>query len=141
MVVGAVGRRDAAPDAVARVDRDRERGAERRAVLAHHHGQPEPLAALLGERQADEPAPVRRHEVDVLGRDALGRDAEIALVLPVLVVHEDDHAPGADLRERFLDGNDTGSVTPVGHCQEDTEAPRARPAPGPGLPVGRMEPG
>ena len=99
---GAVGGRDAAPDAVPRVDRHRERGAERRAVLAHHHGEPEPLALVLGERQADESAPVRRHEVDVLGRDALGGDAEIALVLPVLVVHEDDHAPGANLRRALL---------------------------------------
>jgi hypothetical protein len=89
---GAVDRRDAVPDAVPRVDRDRERGAERRAVLADHHRQPELVAAVLGERQTDEPAPVGGHEVDVLGGDALGRDAEVALVLAILVVHEDHHA-------------------------------------------------
>ena len=43
------------------------------------------------EREADEAAPVRGHEVDGLGRDLLGGDAEVALVLAVLVVDEDDH--------------------------------------------------
>ena len=121
---GAVGGGDAAPDAVPRVDRHRERGAERGAVLAHHHGQPELLALVLGERQADEPAPVRGHEVDVLGGDALGGDAEIALVLAILVVHQDDHAAGADLLQRFLDGDDARPVTPVRHGEMITGAPR-----------------
>ena len=80
------------------VDRDRERGAERRRVLGHHHREPELRELLFGERQADETARVRRHEVDLLGRDLLGRDAEVALVLAILVVHEDDHATGANLR-------------------------------------------
>ena len=107
---GAIGRRDAAADAVPRVDRDGERGAERRAVLAHHHGEAELVAAVLGERQADEPPPVRRHEVDVLGGDALGRDAEVALVLAILVVHEDDHAAGANLLQRLFDGDDAAPL-------------------------------
>src|SRR6266850_4265473 len=55
----AVDRRDAAADSLSRVDRHGERGAERGAVLAHHHREAELVAALLGERQADEPAPVR----------------------------------------------------------------------------------
>ena len=38
------------------------------------------------------------------GRGALGRHDEITLVLPVLVVHDDDHAPGAQLGEQLLDG-------------------------------------
>ena len=50
------------------------------------------LDLLLLEREADEAAAVGGHEVDVLGRDGLGRHAEVALVLAVLVVDEDDHA-------------------------------------------------
>ena len=39
-----------------------------------------------------------------LGRDGLGRDAEVALVLAVLVVDEDHHLAGADILERRLHG-------------------------------------
>ena len=46
---------------------------------------------LLGEREADEAAPVLRHEVDRRGRHLLGREAEVALVLAILVVGEDHH--------------------------------------------------
>src|SRR6266699_5053923 len=112
---GAIDRRDAAPDAMARVDRDGERGPERRAVLAHHHRKAELVAAALRQREADEPAPVGRHEVDVLGRDALGRDAEVALVLAILVVHEDDHAAGADLGERVLGADHVRALAAGGH--------------------------
>ena len=47
--------------------------------------------------EADEPAPVRDHEVDRLGRGELGGEAEVALVLAVLVVDEDHHPAGAQL--------------------------------------------
>jgi len=129
---GAVDRRDAAADAVAGVDRDRERGTEWRPVLAHHHRQAELLALVLGERQADEPPAVRGHEVDVLRRDTLGGDAQVALVLPVLVVHQDDHAAGADVLQRLLDGNDSGSVTPLRHRSDDNRRVQWRPACRPG---------
>jgi hypothetical protein len=51
----------------------------------------------------------------VLGRDALGGDAEIALVLAILVVHEDDHAAGTDLVERLLDGDDRAALAALRH--------------------------
>ena len=52
--------------------------------------QPELVAALLGEAEADEPARVGGHEVDRLGRRELGRDRQVALVLAILVVDDDD---------------------------------------------------
>ena len=60
-----------------------------------HHRQLEALDLLLGQREADEPAPVRRHEVDGVGRHELGGHRQVALVLAVLVVDEDDHLAGA----------------------------------------------
>src|SRR3546814_10656736 len=48
--------------------------------------------AVLREREADQPAPVRRHEVDRVGGHHLRGDDEIALVLAILVVDEDEHA-------------------------------------------------
>ena len=104
--VRAVVRRDAGRDALARLDRDGERGAERRLVLVGHLAQPELVAALLGQAEADEPARVRDHEVDGLGRRELGRDRQVALVLAVLVVDDDDEAAGADVLDRLLDGGE-----------------------------------
>src|SRR3546814_20476716 len=48
--------------------------------------------AVLREREADQPAPVRRHEVDRVGGHHLRGDDEIALVLAILLVDEDEHA-------------------------------------------------
>src|SRR3546814_20063150 len=42
--------------------------------------------------RSDQPAPVRRHEVDRVGGHHLRGDDEIALVLAILVVDEDEHA-------------------------------------------------
>jgi hypothetical protein len=36
-------------------------------------------------------------------RELFGGDHEIALVLPVLVVHDDDHLPGPDRPDGFFD--------------------------------------
>jgi hypothetical protein len=83
-------------DAGGRLDRDRERGPVRRAVVAHHQREGELPATLLGEREADEAARMRGHEIDRLGRHEVGGEDEIAFVLAVLRVDEDDHPPVAD---------------------------------------------
>ena len=67
-------------------------GLERRLVLGRHQVEAELVAALRRERQADQPAPLLGHEVDRLGRDELRGHREVALVLAVLVVADDDHA-------------------------------------------------
>ena len=54
------------------------------------------------------PQPLRDHEVDRLGRDLLGGDDQVALVLAVLVIDQDDHAPVAQLLEGLLDGAERG---------------------------------
>ncbi len=75
-----------------------------RGVVAHHRRQVELVAALLGERQADQPAAEAGHEIDRLRRHFLGGDRQVALVLAILVVHEDDHAPAPELLHRLFDG-------------------------------------
>ena len=55
------------------------------------------------QRQADQAAPVARHEVDVLGTDELRRNHQVALVLAVLVVHDDDHPAMPDVLQQLVD--------------------------------------
>src|SRR6185312_9205373 len=100
------GGRDAGGDAVARLDRDRERRLERRLVLRRHQVEPELVAAVGRQREADQPAPLLRHEVDRLGRRELRRERQVALVLAVLVVADDDHLALADVLDRLLDGGE-----------------------------------
>ena len=77
----------------AMVHRHRERRAERGAVLLDHRMQIELPRPLGQDRHAELAPPVGDHEIDRLGRDAVGRGDEVALVLPRLVIHDDDHAP------------------------------------------------
>src|SRR5262249_23001999 len=55
---------------------------------------------------AHEAAPVIDHEVDGLRRDHLRGEREIALVLAVLVVAQDDHAAGVQLGQDIVDRNE-----------------------------------
>ncbi len=61
-----------------------------------------------------------RHEVDVLGRDELGGEHEIAFVLAIFVVDEDHHLAGADLvegtRDAFEGGHDWPPATSFSTC-------------------------
>ena len=141
--VGAILGRDAGLDALAGLDRDRERGLVRRLVVLHHHLQPELLAALGRQREADQPTAVRGHEVDRVGVDVLRRHAQIALVLAVGRVDDHDHATRPDLLDRLLDAaegrrhfahavprSDRGR-SPWGlHCGEAISGVLARPPAG-----------
>src|SRR5207245_2166446 len=101
--VRAIGGGDARGDAFAGLDRDREGRLERGFVLRRHEVEPELVAALGRERQADQPAPLLGHEVDRLRGHELGRDREIALVLAIGVIAYDHHLAQADLVDRALD--------------------------------------
>ena len=99
----AVVRGDSGRDAFARLDRDGEGGTERRLVVVRHRSQLELVAALRSQAEADQPAPVGRHERDRLGSDELRGDRQVALVLAIRVVDDDDEAPRADVLDRLLD--------------------------------------
>ena len=92
--VGAVGGGDAGSDAFAGLDGLREGGAEARGVVLRHGAEAHVVCAFLGEGEADEAAAEAGHEVDGFGGAELGGEGEVAFVLAVLVVDEDDHATG-----------------------------------------------
>ena len=108
--MGAICRRDARRHAVRGLDRHREIRAMRRAVDRRHRREVQLSRALVGDRHANQAAAELRHEIDRLGRDAIGCDDEIALVLAVFLVDEDDHASIAQLGDNLLDGCDRHRV-------------------------------
>ncbi len=109
---GAVSRGNAGGHAFGGLDGNGELGAEARAVARRHQRQLEQLAAFAGHGHADQAAGEARHEIDVLGGDALGGDNDVALVLAVLVIHEDDHLAGADVFDQFFSGIERHRASP-----------------------------
>ena len=104
--VGAVMRRDAGRDPFPRLDRHGEGGGVARAVRARHQFEMKLLGALRRQREADQPAAVLGHEVDGVGRRHLRRDDEVALVLALLGVDQDEHAAVARILDHLLDGGE-----------------------------------
>jgi hypothetical protein len=102
--LGAVEGRNAGGGVFLGVDRYGERRLEMGGVVAHHQRQAELVAALFGERGADQAARLLGHEVDRLGSHLLGGDHQVALVLAVLVVDDDDHLALLEGFYGFRDG-------------------------------------
>ncbi len=101
---GAIGGADPGGDALARLDGDREGGLVARAVMRAHQVEAELRDAVLRQRKADEAAAVHRHEIDRVGRRHLGGNDEIAFILAILVVDQDEHAPVARFVDDLLGG-------------------------------------
>ena len=91
---------DASGDAVAGVEVVGEGGGGRVEVHAGKQFEAQPVGVRPGERRRKPAAGVADHEVDGGGRDGLRGHHEIALVLAVLVVHQDDHPAGPEFVER-----------------------------------------
>jgi hypothetical protein len=100
---GAVVGRDPGGHALRGLDRDGERGLQRLLVLGRHQVEPQLVAALGRQREADQPARLLGHEVDRLGSGELRREHQVALVLAVLAVADDHHSAAADLLDGLLD--------------------------------------
>ena len=104
----AVLRADAGRHAEARrrVDAHRVRGAILVGVALGHRREAELVDALAGEREADHAAGALDHEVDQLGRHELRRADQVALVLAILVVGDDDELARGDVGDRLFDGGE-----------------------------------
>ena len=61
------------------------------------------LGALGRQREADQAAAVLGHEVDGVGRRHLRRDDEVALVLALLGIDQNEHAAVARILDHLLD--------------------------------------
>src|SRR5215207_8388217 len=101
--VRPVRRRNSSRDPVPRLYTRGEGRTHTRSVVPGHLRYLQAVYYLPGHRQADETAPVRRHEVYVVGRYKLGRHRQVTLVLPVLIVANNDHLAGFNLFYDLLD--------------------------------------
>ena len=82
---------------VVRIDADSEGSLVVVRVVLHHLTDLKLVEAAADDRRADQTACMCRHEVHVLRRHLLCRDDEVALVLPILIVHDDEHLSVFDI--------------------------------------------
>src|SRR5262249_11154877 len=99
-ILGADPRRHA--EARRRVDRGRVRGVVLVDPVLGHERQTERVDAIARQGKADHPARLLDHEVDHFGRDQLRRANEIAFVLAIFVVGDDDELAVPDRLDRLL---------------------------------------
>ncbi len=104
--VGALLGRNAGSHAVLHVDRNGEGGAERRVVDRHHRGKVKAASVVGGERRTDNAAAVPDDEGHFFGRAQRGCDDEVALVLAIVVVGDNDDLAAPER----LDGGDSREV-------------------------------
>ena len=90
------------------VDRHGEGGAQRRGVGRDHHRQVEPLGHVGQDRQAELTTAFSDHEVDHRRCGRSGCGDEIAFVLPILRVDDDDHLAPRHGGDSGFDGRKTG---------------------------------
>ena len=83
--------RNAGAKAVAKVDRYSERRSERRVVDGNHRIEPQAAGFRGAHRRANDAAGVADNEGHLLGRAKRGGDEEIALVLAIVVIGDDNH--------------------------------------------------
>lgn len=100
---GAVTGTDAGGHAFLGVDGFREGGAEVGGVDLRHEGETEAVADVGLEGETDEAAAVDGHEVYGVRRNGIGGDGEVAFVLAVFVVDNDDHFAVAKIADGLLD--------------------------------------
>ncbi len=98
-----VGCRDPGRRAVPVVDADGEGGALHLGIGRDHQRQVELLDPFRGQRYTDQPGSVGNKESNLLRGDGIGRHDQVALVLPILVVHHHDDLASGHCRYCIFD--------------------------------------
>lgn len=88
------------------IDRDRKRRLHALAVFAHHQLKMKLAQTLLGHWHGDDAAGLAGHQGNMVCRDKLARDHEIAFVLAVFIIDKNDHLPSAQIPDHLLDGGE-----------------------------------
>jgi hypothetical protein len=117
---GAIRRADPRRDAVVerRIDGDHEGGPVRVGPEVAHGRESELIDAFGRQRETDQPTSVGGHEIDDVRRDILRRADEVAFVLAVLIVRDDDHLAATDGLDRVLDGVEVHAGRLFANCPQ-----------------------
>jgi hypothetical protein len=100
--VGSLLRRNSSGQTVAHVHRDRESGPKRGVIGGYHRVETKPARLVAGQRRTDDPRRVAYDERHFLGRAKRGGHEQIALVLAIVVIGDDnDLAAGKGRNRRF----------------------------------------
>src|SRR2546425_6991507 len=110
---GTVVGRGAGRDSPLGVHGDGERGAHGSGIVGDHHRDLELVQTLTEQRDADQAPTVLGHEVHGFRCHPVGRHHEVAFVLTIFVVHDEEDAPLTDLLDALLDGRKPGHVVPL----------------------------
>ena len=108
-----------------RVDADRVRRSIIVEVRLAHRREAELVHTLAGQRDTNQPSRFPNHEVDHLWGDELRRANEVALVLAVFVVGNDNELAAADVVYGLLDCPEFHEAIPCGfrHPMSDIRCP------------------
>ncbi len=99
------------------VDRFREGSSQASGIDRRHGAQLQPRTNLRVERQADQAAAVRGHEIDGFWRDLVGGDGQVAFVLAVFVVNDNKDLALAKIFDRLGNGSKRHSGIAVRRSQ------------------------
>ena len=71
-------------------------------ITLDHQRQRQLLTATTRQSQTDQPTTMAGHEIDIFGTRVTGGHHQITFILTVLVIHQDDHAAGANILDYFF---------------------------------------
>ena len=100
---GAFFRRDPGRGSFFSVHRNSERSPVSLRAIGNHVLETEPFRLFRRDRDAHKPPGEADHKIDVIGRYALCGDDDVAFILALSVVNDDDHFPISDVVDSLFD--------------------------------------
>ena len=123
--VGAIGSGDASGNAFTGIDGYRKSRPTLGRIVCHHERECK-LIAMLGEhRHTNQATAMACHEGDRLGGCELGGDRQIALVLPVGGVDDDDELALSDVLDRLFNGRERRLLVELDRHSLDRSGPHS----------------
>jgi hypothetical protein len=110
---GPIRRRNSRRNVFPRIDGHGEGRAERGGILNRLLREMEFFDSLGSQGETDQPAGIFGHEINGLGRHVLSGNDEIAFILAVFVIEEDDESPLLNVPNCLFD-----TMKGRSHCDE-----------------------
>ena len=99
----SVGSGNAGGHTLTRLDGNGKSGLVTAFIAAFHEFQAECFGAFARQGQTDQPAPIFCHEIDCLGVGILTDNAQIALILSILIINQNEQLALSGIFDNVLD--------------------------------------